>query len=86
MKEKKRNDLKYFTSLGIVIQFGVVVVSNIFVDGVIGYFIDKWTLKNKLFLIVFLFLGVASGLYNGVKYLLKEAQKYEKHDKDANDE
>ncbi|MDI3472765.1 MAG: synthase protein [Thermotogaceae bacterium] len=81
MNEKKRNDLKYFTGIGIVIQFGVVVISNILVAAVIGYYLDRWTFKNKLFLIIFLFLGVASGLYQGIRYLMKEAKRYENRDK-----
>lgn len=81
MKKKEKDGLKYFAGIGIVIQFGVVVISNIFVAGVIGYFLDRWTFKNRLILILFLFLGVASGLYQGIRYLIKEAEKYEKQEK-----
>lgn len=65
----------------IVLNFGVTVISNIAVGAFLGYYIDKWTLKNGVILIVFVLLGVASGLYNGFKYLLKEADKYDRHDK-----
>jgi len=84
MKKRGRNDLKYFTGIGIVIQFGVVVISNIFVAGIIGYFLDKWTFKNKAFLILFLFLGIVSGLYHGIRYLIKEAERYENREKSDN--
>jgi len=79
--------LKDFAKLNLVLVFGVEVISNIAVAGLIGYFLDKWTFNNKVLFIIFLFLGVASGLYNGIKDLLKEAEKYEKLDKkdDSND-
>ncbi len=65
----------------IVLNFGVTVISNIAVGAFLGYYIDRWTTKNGVILIIFVLLGVASGLYNGFKYLLKEADKYDKHDK-----
>ncbi|AEH50375.1 AtpZ/AtpI family protein [Pseudothermotoga thermarum] len=65
----------------IFFQFGVTVVSNILVGTVLGYYIDKWTFNNKVLFVVFIFLGIASGLYNGFKFLLKEAEKYDKRDK-----
>lgn len=66
----------------IVLNFGVTVISNIAVGAFLGYYIDKWTLKNGVILIIFVLLGIASGLYNGFKYLLKEADKYDRHDKE----
>ncbi len=65
----------------IILNFGVTVLSNIAVGAFIGYYIDKWTLKNGVIFVVFILLGIASGLYNGFKYLLREADKYDKHDK-----
>jgi F0F1-type ATP synthase assembly protein I len=34
-----------------------------------------------LFLIIFLFFGAISGIYNGVRQLLKEVEKIEKREK-----
>jgi len=65
----------------IVLNFGVTVLSNIAVGAFLGYYIDKWTFKNGVLFIVFILLGIASGLYNGFKYLLREADKYDKRDK-----
>ncbi|WP_041081095.1 AtpZ/AtpI family protein [Thermotoga profunda] len=65
----------------IVLNFGVTVVSNIAVGAFLGYYIDRWTVKNGVLFVIFILLGVASGLYNGFKYLLKEADKYDRHDK-----
>ncbi len=73
--------LKDFVKLNLILVFGVTVIANIAVAGFIGYLLDKWTFKNNVFFIVFLFLGVISGLYNGIKDLLKEAERYEKLDK-----
>lgn len=70
-----------FVKLNLVIVFGVVVISNIFVAGLIGYLIDKWTFNNKVIFIIFLFIGVISGIYNGIRELLREAERYEKLDK-----
>lgn len=61
-----------------VVTFGIIVVSNILVALVAGYYLDKWTFNNKLLMIVFAFLGVASGLYNGMKYLLREVNRLER--------
>ena len=73
--------LRDFVKLNLVLVFGVTVVANIAVAGIIGYFIDKWTFNNKVFFIVFLFVGIISGLYNGIRELMKEAERYEKIDK-----
>lgn len=66
---------------GIVLNFGITVISNMLVGFFIGYYLDRWTFNNKLLLVIFVLLGTASGLYNGFKYLLKEAEKYDKFDK-----
>ncbi len=84
---KRFRGIREFVKLNLVMVFGVVVISNIFVAGLIGYLIDKWTFNNKVIFIIFLFLGVISGIYNGIRELLKEAEKYEKLDKkDDNDD
>ncbi len=69
------------TKLSLFFQFGVTVVSNIVVGTLMGYYLDKWTFNNKVLLVIFIFLGVASGLYNGFKLLLKEAERYDKRGK-----
>lgn len=71
-------DPKAFSSWNTVITFGIIVISNILVALFAGYYLDKWTFNNKLLLIVFVFLGIASGLYNGIKYLLKEVDRLER--------
>ena len=70
-----------FVKFNLIMVFGVTVVSNIAVAGFIGWLIDRYTLNNKVIFIIFLFLGVISGIYNGIRELLKEAERYEKLDK-----
>ncbi|WP_036221468.1 AtpZ/AtpI family protein [Mesoaciditoga lauensis] len=74
--------LNFFKSSNVVIDFGVTVISNVVVGGLIGYYLDKWTFRNKILLVVFLFLGTIAGMYNGMRVLLKEAEKAEKTEKE----
>ncbi len=67
----------FFKRSNIVVEFGVTVISNVVVGGLIGYYLDLWTFNNRVLLIVFLFLGIASGMYNGIKLLLKEEKRKE---------
>ena len=78
--------LNFFKSSNVVIDFGVTVISNVVVGGVIGYYLDKWTFRNKILLVVFLFLGTIAGMYNGMRVLLKEAEKAEKTEKEKEKE
>ncbi|MFO7881706.1 MAG: AtpZ/AtpI family protein [Kosmotogaceae bacterium] len=73
-------DPKSFGSLNIVFQFGIIVISNVIVGGLLGYLLYKYAPLGKMWLIIFLMLGVFSGLYQGILYLLKEAEKSEKID------
>ena len=83
-----RRGWKDLIKLNLVTAFGVTVVSNILIAGLLGYWIDKLTSKDHVFLVIFLFIGVISGLYNGIRQLLKEAERYEKLDRedDENDD
>ncbi len=75
--------VEIFKKTNIITSFTVNVLSNILVGGFLGYYIDKWTFNNKIIFIIFLFLGIISGMYNGIKMLLKEAEKAdEKRNKD----
>ncbi|WP_084251683.1 AtpZ/AtpI family protein [Kosmotoga arenicorallina] len=81
--KKKLINFKELGMLNIVFQFGIVVLSNVFVGGLIGYLLMKYANMGKFWLILFLMLGIFSGLYQGIKYLLKEAEKYERSNKDG---
>ncbi len=65
-------DLK---KLNIVSYFGFTVIGNVLVAGVIGYFLDQWTFQNRVIWVIFLFLGVFSGLVHGIKGLLLEEKR-----------
>lgn len=72
---KRKIPISFFKHSNVVFNFGVTVLGNVLVGGLIGYYLDKWTFNNKILLIIFLFLGVISGMYNGMKLLLREAKK-----------
>ena len=75
---RKENLPREISKLGIVMNFGVVVISNVVVASIVGYYLDKVTLNNKMVFVIFLFLGVISGIYNGIRFLMKEAEKLER--------
>ncbi len=77
---KKKIPVEFFKHYNVVLDFGVTVAANVVVGGIMGYYLDKWTFNNKVLLVIFLFLGIASGMYNGMKLLLKEAEKSDKND------
>jgi F0F1-type ATP synthase assembly protein I len=78
---KKNSIGKEIIKLNLVLVFGATVIGNV----VVGYFLGKlfdWLFNtNNLFLIIFLFFGAISGIYNGVRQLLKEVEKIEKREK-----
>lgn len=67
-------DLKGFNQLNMILMFGITVLSNIFVGLGIGWIIDGF-FDQKFFMVIFMFLGIASGLYFGIKDLIKEVEK-----------
>lgn len=83
MVKKKRIDFRQLNAINMVFQFGIVVISNILVGGLLGYLTDKYLFHNKIWLVIFLFLGMISGIYQGIRYLMKEAEKYERLNKDS---
>ncbi len=74
-KKRSRELVNLFKSTNIVVSFSTIVIANIAVGGFLGYYIDKWTFNNRIIFILLLFLGIISGIYNGIKYLLKEVEK-----------
>lgn len=70
--------------LGLILQFGMITLSNVFVGGLIGYLIVRFADLAKGWMIPFLMLGVISGLISGIKFLLREAAKDDKREKNGN--
>ncbi|MFP4460756.1 MAG: AtpZ/AtpI family protein [Thermotogota bacterium] len=77
-KEKEKINLpNEFKKLNLIPYFGFTVFANMAVSGLIGYYIDKWTFDNKIIFIISLFFGMVSGIYNGIKELVRESKQYE---------
>ncbi|MGC8820829.1 MAG: AtpZ/AtpI family protein [Fervidobacterium sp.] len=70
------------SKINIVSNFGFTIAGNILVSIMIGLFFGNIFGKTKLFLIIFSLLGLVSGIYNGIRYLMKEVDRYEKEEKD----
>ncbi|GAB6188554.1 hypothetical protein JCM30566_02930 [Marinitoga arctica] len=67
-------DIKIFTRLNLILFFALTVLANVFMGYLIGVAISSIT-KTEIWKIAFLFLGVISGLYNGIMEMLKEVEK-----------
>ncbi len=72
-KDKKdefrlRDVLKTFAGVG---QIGLTIAASTFVGIMIGYYLDKWTFKGKIFTIIFFVLGLAAGVWNAYKMFSK---------------
>ncbi len=74
-KVNSKEYIQLFGRTNIITSFGITVLSNIAIGGLIGYYLDKWTFNNKVLLLIFLVLGIVSGMYNGIRLLLKEVEK-----------
>ena len=76
-EEKKINLPNEFKKLNLIPYFGFTVFANMAVSGIIGFYLDKWTFDNKIIFIISLFFGMVTGIYNGIKELVKESKQYE---------
>lgn len=64
-------------------SFGFVIASNVLVGALIGAFLDNFFGARKVIFAIFLILGVASGLYNGFRYLFKEIERIQREEKNG---
>ena len=67
------------SSMGIAFKIGIELVVGTGVGAFIGYWFDVWFGTAPLFMLVLLILGFASGVRN----VIREAQKLQEADKDA---
>ncbi|MBO8160889.1 MAG: AtpZ/AtpI family protein [Thermosipho sp. (in: Bacteria)] len=74
---KKDNIGKEIVKLNLVLVFGATILGNIFVGYLLGKLFDWLFNTENIFLIIFLFFGAVSGLYNGIRQLLKEVERLE---------
>ncbi|ODN31176.1 AtpZ/AtpI family protein [Fervidobacterium thailandense] len=82
MSPRRTNIVKDITKLSTFSSFGFIIISNVLVGVIIGAFLDNVFGTKRILLVIFLILGIASGLYNGFKYLLSEIRKLEASGKD----
>ena len=80
-KKRDVNVPNELRKMSIIPYFGFIVFSNMAVAGLFGYYLDKWTFDNNIIFIIFLFFGMVSGIYNGIKEILKESGIYEEKKK-----
>jgi F0F1-type ATP synthase assembly protein I len=80
----KRSKIDW-TALSSLYQFAVIVIANIMVSGGIGYLFHKYVGMNRLWISFFMLFGAFSGIYNGIRYLMKEAERYDRN-KDNDDQ
>ncbi|ABR30170.1 hypothetical protein SU69_01565 [Thermosipho melanesiensis] len=78
---KKDNFVREISKLNLVTVFGATILGNIIISYFIGKFLDELFNTEKLFVVIFLFFGAVSGLYNAIRQMLKEVEKVEKHEK-----
>ena len=83
MKDK-RSKIDW-TALSSLYQFAVIVIANIMVSGGIGYLVHRFVGMDRLWISFFMLFGAFSGIYNGIRYLMKEAERYDR-DKDNDDQ
>jgi F0F1-type ATP synthase assembly protein I len=76
--EKKKESKTDWTALSSLYQFAIVILSNIMVMGFIGYLLYRFAGMGKIWISFFLLFGALAGIYNGIRYLLKEAEKYDR--------
>jgi F0F1-type ATP synthase assembly protein I len=82
---KENRDKINWTALASLYQFAVIVIANIAVAGGLGYLLYRFVGMERLWISFFLLFGAFSGIYNGIRYLLKEAERYDRN-KDNDDE
>lgn len=82
-KKRRKLDMHSFKAINMVFEFGITVISNVAVAGFIGYLIVRFFSIDRGWLIPFLILGIVSGLYSGLRYLMKEADRIERSSKDS---
>lgn len=71
---------KELSKLNLISSLGFTIIANILVGFVLGAFLDNLFSTARVFKIIFIVLGTLSGVYNGIKYLVKELERYDKID------
>jgi len=64
-----KKDYSFFRYLGMGFEIGLVMVATIAVSGYIGLLLDKY-FQTRIFIFVFILLGVLSGFWTIYKMLI----------------
>ncbi|WP_448376045.1 AtpZ/AtpI family protein [Fervidobacterium sp.] len=81
-RKKKQNIGKELTKLNLISGLGFTIIANLIVGYILGAFLDNIFTTGRIFKIIFIVLGTLSGVYNGIRYILKEMERYDKIDRD----
>lgn len=81
-KRKKLGIGKELTKLNLISGIGFTIISNLLVGYILGAFLDNLFTTRRIFKIIFIFIGTLSGIYNGIRYVLKEIERYDKIDRE----
>ncbi len=81
MNKKDENIGRILSKLQVVSAFGFTIIANILISILIGIWLDRFFNTNNKITIVFIIFGVISGFYNGLRFLLKEIERFEKNEK-----
>lgn len=76
----KNFDFNSFHNLNIIFYFAIIILSNIFVGFLIGYFIFSLT-SQKFWIVIFMIIGIISGLYSAVQEFSKEVDNHDRTQK-----
>ncbi|MGB4374510.1 MAG: AtpZ/AtpI family protein [Defluviitoga tunisiensis] len=76
----KKIDFDLFHNLNITFYFAIIILSNIFVGFLIGYLIFSFT-SQRFWIVIFMFVGVISGLYSAVQEFSKEVDNHDRTQK-----
>ncbi len=81
MEKKNENIVRILSKLQVVSAFGFTIIANILISLFIGIWLDRFFNANNKITIVFIIFGVISGFYNGLRFLLKEIERFEENEK-----
>ena len=64
---KTTNETSKGNAFGIAMRMGTEFVAAVFVASFIGFYLDKWLDTKPILMIIFFFLGAATGILNVVR-------------------
>lgn len=71
MKDSSNKAVKAMKWMSLLSQIGITMVANIFVGLFIGKYLDQWLHTSPLFLLLFVFIGVFSGIKSVYLLIIK---------------